>query len=252
MKLHHFMVASLLVLSGAAAAQSPVGFYVGAGGGANFLNSMTSSEQAVEVDTKTGPIGQLDIGWGSGNGWRAEIEGSYRSNDIASILTRRINGMLLPLNNVDGRVAMPAVMVNTTYDIPIRTMIETSIRPYIGAGVGYAWLQFDHAKGQEPVRISLPQNNTYVGPADINYGNAGAFAYQAIAGFSLPVVDVPGLDLTLEYRFFGTARADVRATAVATAPILINGAIAVPSGRATRGFEPQSNAILAGVRYWFP
>jgi len=65
---------------------------------------------------------------------------------------------------------------------------------------------------------------------------------------SMPLQVLPGLVATLEYRFFGTARADVRVTR--TEPTnLLNG---VPLSSVTRnGFEAHDNAVLIGVRYTF-
>ena len=41
-------------------------------------------------------------------------------------------------------------------------------------------------------------NNTVTGPTHVTFGSAGAFAYQAMAGVSLPLPAVPGLSATLE------------------------------------------------------
>ena len=62
--------------------------------------------------TDTGPLGVAAIGWGFGNGLRAEIEGSYRSNSISGISTLRGNGQTLPLSNVRGSAQTYAVMAN--------------------------------------------------------------------------------------------------------------------------------------------
>ena len=97
--------------------------------------------------------------------------------------------------------------------------------------------------------ILLPGQNTYTGPVTITYGSGGAFAYQAIAGASMPVGLVPGFEATLEYRFFGTARTDIRGTATAPATNTINGA--VPSGSNRKGYLLTDNALLFGLRYHF-
>ena len=60
--------------------------------------------------------------------------------------------------------------------------------PYIGAGAGYQWVQetlsFRGASGSK---------------------TKGAFAYQAIGDAALPILSVPGLAVTAEYRFLGTS-----------------------------------------------
>ena len=95
----------------------------------------------------------------------------------------------------------------------------------------------------------MPEDNTYMGPATISYGSGGAFAYQAIAGVSMPFLFRPGLEATLEYRFFGTARANIRGTATAQTTNLINGLI--PSGQDTHGYLPHENSVSFGLRYRF-
>lgn len=143
-------------------------------------------------------------------------------------------------------------MANAAYDIrPERFGWQWTLpfRPYIGAGLGYAWLNFQGTSGDQPTIIDLPDHNEYVGPAVVRYGSGGSFAYQAFAGVSWPIPQVHGLEATLEYRFFGTARADVPATATATLPVVVNGA--VPAGTRDHGFEVHDNIVLVGLRYKF-
>jgi len=139
-------------------------------------------------------------------------------------------------------------MANIAYDIPFHPF-GWPLTPYVGAGVGYGWLDFGNAGGNEPVVIHLPNQNTYNGPGAVSYGSAGAFAYQAIVGASVPISIIPGLEATLEYRFFGMARADVPTSAVATNGQIINGA--TPAGHAHRGFETVDNSVVIGLRYHF-
>jgi opacity protein-like surface antigen len=246
MKLTLQLLITLLGLPLGVAAQSVDGLYAGGSAGANFLGSMRSVGGAVQLDNLAGPVGLVDLGWGFGDGLRAEVEASDRSNVIANIVTRRINGSLMPVSNVEGRLNTPALLANLSYDLP-KSILDLPVQPYIGAGAGYAWLQFDNVRGQEAVRLFLPQGNIYNGPATLSYGKAGAFAYQAIGGLSVPFDFLPGLAGTLDYRFFGTARADVAVTALGANRILFNGAF--PLGRARRGFETHSNALMMGFRY---
>lgn len=95
-----------------AAAKQIQGLYIGAGVGANFAGTLSSSHDTTKVYTDTGPLGVAAIGWGFGNGLRAEIEGSYRSNSISGISTLRGNGQTLPLSNVRGSAQTYAVMAN--------------------------------------------------------------------------------------------------------------------------------------------
>lgn len=237
-----------LLMPTAAAAQSLQGFYVGVAGGLNFAGSpQSTSGGAVQFDTDVGGLGVADLGWAFGNGLRAELEGSYRSNGIGDIETLRTNGSHEPLSNPTGSLKTSAVMVNTEYDLPLAGL-PLPVQPYIGAGFGYAWLDLGNAGGDEPATIHLP-GGTYNGPASIGYGSGSALAYQAIAGASMPIPSVPGLQVMLEYRFFGTARADIPGTVTAQTANRINGAI--PSALVTRGYVLSDNSLLFGLRYRF-
>jgi hypothetical protein len=83
----------------------------------------------------------------------------------------------------------------------------------------------------------------------VRFGSGGAFAYQAIAGVAYPMRRMPGVRLTAEYRFFGTARADVPVSRVVTGGILVNGA--VPEASTHNGFMAADNILMLGLRYNF-
>jgi hypothetical protein len=63
------------------------------------------------------------------------------------------------------------------------------------------------------------------------------------------VSQVPGVQLTAEYRFFGTARADVPVSRIATGGNLVNGV--VPAVATRNGFMGADNMIMLGLRYSF-
>jgi len=231
-----------------ATAQSTIGPYVSVGGGANFADSVESSHDTTKISTDPGPLGVVDLGWGFDNGFRMEVEGSYRSNGINEIATRRGNGLQQPLTNVDGDMATDAVMANLTYDIPIGDL-GLPIHPYIGAGLGYGWLRLGNAGGNGQARFLAPGNNVVTSPDTVAFGSAGAFAYQAIVGAPVPLSVLPGLDATLEYRFFGMARADVSVTRTAAGGNTVNGI--VPSSETRNGFEARDDVLLVGLRYAF-
>jgi len=248
MMLRKLLLAGLCLMPAVAAAQPVQGLYIGAGAGVNFAGTLSSSQSTTKIDTNVGPLGLVAIGWGFGNGLRVELEGSYRSNSISNISNRRINGLTLPISNVSGNAATYAVMANVLYDIPFHPF-SLPLTPYVGAGVGYGWLDFGNAGGNEPILLHLPLGNTYSGPGAISYGSGGAFAYQAIVGTSLAIAPVPGLSVTLEYRFFGMAQASVSRNLVATGGNTINGV--TPSSQGHVGFQVFDNAVLIGLRYNF-
>ena len=242
------LLTALLLLPVVATAQSVSGPYISGSVGANFAGSLSSSNETTQIDTNPGPLGVAAVGWGFGNGLRAEIEGSYRSNGVAGISTRRGNGLLEPLTNTDGSPATEAVMANLVYDLPLPDF-GLPVHPYIGAGLGYGWLRFDNAGGNGRAQFPAPGNNTVSSPDAVSFGSAGALAYQAIVGVSVPLSVLPGLDATLEYRFFGMARADVPVSRIATGGNTVNGV--VPSLETRNGFETRDNAVLIGLRYAF-
>jgi hypothetical protein len=242
-------LASILLLPAAANAQPVQGLYVSGSTGVNFAGSLLSSRQTTKVYTDPGPLGIAAIGWGFGNGFRVELEGSDRSNSISGISTRRGNGSMLPLTGVEGNATTYAVMANIVYDFPFHPF-GLALQPYAGGGLGYGWLAFDNAHGNGAATFLLPGNNFFgPGPDVVDFGTAGAFAYQDMVGASLPLAVVPGLDLTFEYRFFGMARADVPVTRTTTTGDLINGVL--PSSATHNGFDVMDNALLIGVRYTF-
>lgn len=178
-------LAGSIAWSGLAAAQPVSGLYIGAVGGANFMEH----EQVRAAPTggvppiygragfDTGYVAIGSIGWGFGNGFRAEIEGNYRRNDFG----RNQSGL-----GVNGRETKYGGMVNGLFDLDIGSPY---IYPYIGAGIGYE---------------SVDQRATFSsGPYSAFVdGNKGGFAYQAIAGVSFPIPPVVGLSFLAEYRYF--------------------------------------------------
>lgn len=242
-------LAGVFLLPAIAVAQPIQGLYIGAEVGANFAGTLSASQQTTKVYTDPGPLGLIALGWGFGNGLRTEIEGSYRSNSVSGVSTLRAGGSTLPLTNVTGNVQTYAVMANIAYDIPLHPF-GLPLQPYVGAGAGYAWLNMDDVRGNGTATFRLANGNTFgPGPDLVSLGTAGAFAYQAMAGMSLPISALPGLQATLEYRFFGTARADVPVSRVTTTGDVVNGVL--PSSSTHNGFEVLDHALLIGLRYSF-
>jgi OOP family OmpA-OmpF porin len=243
------LLSGAALLPAVAAAQPVQGLYVGLGAGANLAGDLLGQEKNNKLYTTVGPVGLANLGWGFGNGLRVEIEGSYRSNNISGISNRRVNGQLAPLGNVSGDDRTYAVMANAFYDIPFHPF-GLPLQPYVGAGLGYAWLDLGNASGNERAIFHLPGFNTVTTPAVTSYGTGGAFAYQAMAGASMPLRILPGLTATLEYRFFGTATADVPSRTVSTATgDTVNGALPSFTGQAK--YQIADHAILIGLRYSF-
>jgi outer membrane protein OmpA-like peptidoglycan-associated protein len=242
------LAASFLAVPAVAGAQPVSGLYIGAGAGANWVNPPshvdltgpgfglspnTTIENAGKVNFHPGWAVVASVGWGFGNGLRAEVEGNYRENGVDSI---RGFG-LAPVGQTGGFQRTYGVMANVFYDFdPGFLGIGPSyIQPYIGVGAGYAWTNWRNVRGNSvPTGLALNVDDT-----------GGAFAFQGIAGVAAPLTwaGVPGLSLTVEYRFMGTLQPELNATL--RDPVTRTG---------FRGkIEPQNynHAVMVGVRYAF-
>jgi outer membrane protein OmpA-like peptidoglycan-associated protein len=236
------LAATVLALPVAAQAQPVSGLYIAGGLGANWLQDSTLTSQGAirtalgasgigqsgDASFNTGWVGVLSLGYGFGNGVRAEIEGNYRDNEIDGI--SGFSGIAAPRSQ-GGSVQSYGVMANVLYDFNMGP--GAFVVPYIGAGIGYAIQNWD----------SVNIRNSVTG-SQINLdGDNGNFAYQAIVGAAFPIASVPGLAITAEGRYFATLSDDVDAT------------IRTANGQATqRGAFEADNAnwsLLIGVRYAF-
>ncbi|HYF07121.1 MAG TPA: OmpA family protein [Acetobacteraceae bacterium] len=190
--------AALLATTGVASAQPTQGLYVGAGIGVSWL---LETNQAIHPPLGTvlatpsdhfrrrwepGPYGVVSLGWGFGNGFRAEIEGAYRQNEEGGgslLFSRRSSG---------GHARSIGIFVNALYDFHVSPWVV----PYVGLGAGYAWNRWSGVGGTVPP-FGLSVNDS-----------KGSFAYQGIVGLGFPIAAVPGLTLGAEYRYIGTPQPD--------------------------------------------
>ena len=240
------LAATLLAAPGAALAQPVSGLYIGLGAGVNWVNPPSSVDlagpgfglgqnvtlsNAGKVNFYTGWTGVVSLGWGFGNGVRAEIEGNYRSNEVDSI---RGFG-LAPVSGTGGWQRTYGAMANVFYDFDFANfgLGRSIFQPYIGVGAGYAWTDWRNVRGNSvPTGLALNVND-----------DAGAFAFQGIAGIATPLtwLGVTGLTLTAEYRFFGTLRPELTAT--------LRNPVTNAVSRGT--IEPQNynHSVMIGLRY---
>lgn len=174
--------AALLMQAPLAMAQdaSAKGPYLGLSAGFNFNDGADVSGLGINrsVDLDTGWVGLGALGYRYGNGFRTELEGGWRENDVDSI-----SG----LAGGSGDVSAKSLMANVLYDV----RMGGRLMPYIGGGLGYARVDYD---GVGPVTAAAPG-------ARVN-GDDDVFAYQGIAGVAYWMTDA--LELALEYRYFAT------------------------------------------------
>ncbi|MDR3536750.1 MAG: OmpA family protein [Acetobacteraceae bacterium] len=209
------LAATLLALPLAAKAQPVTGLYVGAGAGVNILMDEDVSNSGASAKSHVGPAGVVSLGWGFGNGLRAEVEGNYRYNPFSGVSGAPA------VTNFGGNEQKFGGMVNVLYDF---NGFVPYVTPYVGAGVGYEW--------------AMDQNLHYTAFGQ-NFSGAtkteGAFAYQAIVGAALPIAAAPGLALTAEYRFLGMTGDRTYGT----------------TGGNLKFNEEYNHSVLLGVRYNF-
>ena len=237
------LATTLLMAPGIAAAQPVSGLYIAGGLGANWLQEtdlsssgqLSSALQAAgrstrgEVSYEWGYVGVLSLGWGFGNGLRAEIEGNYRTNDIDDV--SGFGGT----SGASGSALSYGVMANVFYDFDLASFgINTggfSVQPYIGGGIGYIWREFDD------VRVDVLGGRVRTSDTD------GRFAYQAILGVGFPLHQyVPGLTLTAEYRFMGTLEHKYTTT---------SGGGSFTISESSTESENYNHSVLIGLRYAF-
>ena len=232
------LAATILAVPVAASAQNaPIsGVYVGAGAGANFMQSEKISTTAgpYEANGKfafnPGFAGKAEVGYGFGNGLRAEIEGSYRYNSMSGTNTLPLIGSVA----AHGNEQKFGGMINALYDF---NTLSPYVVPYVGVGVGYMGQQW--------------QNVSAYGPnGSINFGTStkSSFAAQAIVGVAIPVT--PALSITAEYNFLALpTNVNYSGTANLTNP---NPPRQTYSGQGSaRASDNYNHTLLVGVRYAF-
>ena len=242
--------APLLASMGAASAQPVTGLYIGVGAGANWVNNPAKVDLNGDVqqgnfglpsNTRVNNVGKLNfdlgwtgvasIGWGFGNGIRAEIEGNYRNNEVDSIRGFGI----APVGRVGGFQRTYGVMANVFYDFDFANfgLGQSIFQPYVGIGAGYAWTDWNNVRGQ----------NTGNGLAIFSNDTNGQFAYQGIVGVGTPLtwLGVTGLTLTAEYRFFGTLQPEQFTT--------ISTAAGRPIAAGKVESDNYNHSVMLGLRY---
>ena len=226
------LAATIVAVPGAAAAQPLTGLYVGAGAGVNFLQdehlvAPTGNASNSSLASRAGGVGVVSLGYALSNGLRFEIEGDYRNNRFSE---GRDLGFPAAAG---GNERKYGPMFNVLYDFS-HIISLPYFAPYAGLGVGYQWAHLDnfHVYNQLSGFPNVTSNDT-----------RGAIAYQAIIGDAIPL-GMPGLALTVEYRFMGTGSRNYDVTAVSA-----------PGAAPTYGKMKLGNdfnhAILVGLRYDF-
>ena len=168
--------------------------YLAIGGGLNFASDPTvgifqdlgvTESHSLSANKQsgfgTGGLGLITAGLDFKNGWRTELEGSYRHNSSA-----RFNVQAEGSTTVGVDRTTYALMANVWRDFALVDRVGL----HVGGGLGVA-------------EREMNVTSTYSGSTSINYTGG---AYQVGAG--LDFILMPGLKATLDYRIFGLFSGD--------------------------------------------
>lgn len=166
------------------------GNYIGIGLGANFLHdsSVYSGRNAPfffhdSVKYDTGWAAMVTFGHLSPNGWRSEIEFSYRRNDFDSIKHFDIGRY-----DATGDAVSYGLFFNELYDFQTGGVVT----PYIGLGLGALRLEY---------RSAGPFGRTATRQPDIRIDDIDSgLGVQAIAGLKFNISD--NVAMALDYRYY--------------------------------------------------
>lgn len=215
--------AAVAALPALVQAQPVTGLYLGAGFGGNLLQETDATFSGTTgkdtIDFSWGYVGVLSVGWGFGNGLRAEIEGSYRQNDVSGISRSNMSQA-----GASGTATSYGAMLNVLYDFDLNGALG-GLTPYVGIGGGYIWHEY------KDVGTNVGGTKSVLNGDDGNWGG------QAILGVSLPLSAVPGLSLTGEYRYMMSSGHEITS----------NNA----GARTTFDVDNANHSLLVGLRYAF-
>jgi len=180
----------LAALPELAAGQTAPGPYVSLGAGVDILQNEIVKPYGFGPTKRDwtfgpGPAGEGSIGYGFGNGLRLELEGDAAYSHLS--------GVKFPdgeAGEAVGHELQYGGFANLDYDFNV----GLPVTPYLGVGAGYQELDLDGI-------ATGPAG--FTPRAGLGSESAGAFAYQGIAGLSLPVMAIPGLSFTAEYHLIG-------------------------------------------------
>ncbi|PYD81130.1 OmpA family protein [Komagataeibacter sucrofermentans] len=217
----------------AAKATTITGPYVDIGGGYNLTQTQHMRPGGTDDGNGYGRVGHRhgwtgfgSVGWGFGNGLRAEVEGAYNWSEIY-----RKSG------SDKGSDRSYGGFINVLYDIDLKRLfnIDVPVTPFVGVGAGYLWQNVN--------------SNTMVamgGAGSPNarlHGTNGSFAYQGIVGAAYDIPGVPGLQMTTEYRMVGQVESFGMG--------YIKGAATDGSSGGVRFDHRFNHQFIVGVRYAF-
>ena len=256
--IHKALLAASLVLPVAAGAQTTQGFYISGAAGPNMRESFTISGAQQMSGLMGSPaqrsgraVANSEIGWAGvaavGYGWRTdvlgfqngirlELEGNYRGNDIS-----KLKEFGQTLSRSGGTTRTYGAIGNVYGDFPIGSIAGVALTPYLGAGVGFANVQFERVHG------TLASNSTNT---RIDGQSNATLAYNLMAGTSIGLDSLlPGLSATVEWRYYTAVNTQVN-TYVNNPGVSSIGTNATLH-RTTQPNCCHDNSLMIGLRYAF-
>lgn len=267
------LAASLLGLPlagvpGTAAAQV-TGLYIGAAAGPLFQRNVTNNREptgrytepqpnqpadqniigrGVQANFTTGVVGLGNIGYGFGNGLRAELEANYRGPGLEGFRLYQAGSYSNGWTSRTGDFRTYGLIANAYYDFDTNFFPENwrFFQPYVGVGVGYGWAQLRN------IRASYSQNGQASNLVSLAEGTSGNLAYQFIVGAAFPIDSVlDGLAVTAEARYYGMLDARYRADVNAVNSTTQGNTVTTSYYRLSSGklnLDVRSTSLLLGLR----
>ena len=228
MKLKASLFAAVAAVAISPAANAYEGLYGAIGAGLSYNQPDLDTEGAAglafdsDADYDNGVGVYTALGYAWGNGFRSELEYSYRQNDVRHISGDGLgfSGWDGATGNLSGELDVHALMVNTLYDFDTGSFVT----PYIGFGVGVASFgaEFNGSGGT-------------AGALAIDDSGVRRLAGQGIAGVAFELAENLALDLS--YRYFLAQRPEFFGTLAGSAQEVAS--------------EYQNHSLFAGLRWNF-
>jgi len=172
-----------------------------------------------DFDADTGYVFGGAVGYQWDNGLILEVEATYRRNklDLTAVgnefghvsftpgSTTDFTGAssvyyssAVTIDGDDSHISAVSLMANAWYEF---NLSNDQWRPYVGGGVGIAWLDMHGLANVRQTSSFTPGTTVYSSTDDIGFhGDESGFAWQLGAGMGYEFA--PGKQISLDYRFF--------------------------------------------------